>query len=144
MLLFLHILMHFIAMHLLLAAPAVALDVMRERTNWAIIDLGGGDPKDEREKALRDVSLGLLKKYARSWQRQRDETRIDYEVAFVSSFADPQTRGWSLGLGRAEDLRWGVRLYDEVTIVRVLFGVIVVLGALVFLIGLGRRRRYRP
>jgi len=126
-----------------LTAPAAALDVIRERTNWAIMDLGGHDPEDERGKALRDVSLGLLKKYARSWQRQREETRIDYEVGFVSSFAEPQIRRWSLSLGRTEDLRWSVRLYDQITIVRLLFGLIAVLGLLLLLVRLGRRRRER-
>ena len=126
-----------------LTAPATALDAIRERTNWAIMDLGEQDPADEREKALRDVSLGLLKKYARTWQRQGDETRVDYEVAFVSSFAEPQARGWSLGLGRVESLRWSVRLYDKPVIVRVLVGAAIVLGILLWLMGLARRRRRR-
>jgi len=126
-----------------LTAPATALDAARERTNWAIMDLQAQTPEEEREKALRDVSLGLLQKYARLWQRQRDESRVDYEVTFTSSFADPQVRGWSLGLGKTEDLRWGVRLYDRPVIVEVVAGAVVVLGLVLWLVDLGQRRRAR-
>jgi len=126
-----------------LTAPATALDAARERTNWAIMDLQAQTPEEEREKALRDVSLGLLQKYARLWQRQRDESRVDYEVTFTSSFADPQVRGGSLGLGKTEDLRWGVRLYDRPVIVEVVAGAVVVLGLVLWLVDLGQRRRAR-
>ncbi|MCG2767022.1 MAG: tetratricopeptide repeat protein [Anaerolineae bacterium] len=124
-----------------LIAPATALDAARERTNWAIMDLQAQNPEEEREKALRDVSLGLLQKYARLWQRQRDESRIDYEVTFTSSFAEPQVKRWSLGLGKTEDLRWGVRLYDRPVIVEVVAGAIVVVGLVSWLWDLVRRRR---
>jgi len=126
-----------------LTAPATALDAARERTNWAIMDLQAQNPEDEREQALRDVSLGLLQKYARLWQRQRDESRIDYEVTFTSSFAEPQVKRWSLVLGKTDDLRWGVRLYDRPVIVEVVAGTIVVVGLVLWLWDLVRRRRAR-
>ena len=46
-----------------------------------------------------------------------------------------------MSLGKVEEFRWGVRIYDRPVIVQVIAGAVVVLGLLLWLADLIRRRR---